>query len=209
MLACILRRCLIHHQRDTLLQGQAGDLLAESRAVTQRRHDAIAAIQHRHDYIGQLRRLWTARSYQGAGSRFVHGGASLQEIVIPVIEISKKRKSDIEFVDVDIISGSSNITSNSFGVSFYQKQPVADKILQRQLKAGIYSANNKLISEFLPSASAFDIMGATTPKAKILTMAIVKIRLFDKPEAATDAALLPSILPTCIVSATPIATIPN
>jgi len=84
---------------------------------------------------------------QGAGSRFVHGGASLQEIVIPVIEISKKRKSDVEFVDVDIISGSSNITSNSFGVSFYQKQPLADKILQRQLKAGIYSANNKLISD--------------------------------------------------------------
>lgn len=86
---------------------------------------------------------------QGAGSRFVHGGASLQEIVIPVIEINKKRKSDIELVDVDIISGSSNITSNSFGVAFYQKQPLADKILPRQFKAGIYSANDKLISDLV------------------------------------------------------------
>ncbi|WP_295671437.1 PglZ domain-containing protein, partial [uncultured Mucilaginibacter sp.] len=44
---------------------------------------------------------------QGAGSRFVHGGSSLLEIVIPVLEINKARKNDIEQVDIDIISGSS------------------------------------------------------------------------------------------------------
>jgi hypothetical protein len=64
---------------------------------------------------------------QGAGSRFVHGGASLQEIVIPIIEINKARKSDIDQVQVDIISGSSNITSNTTPVNFYQKQPVSSK----------------------------------------------------------------------------------
>jgi uncharacterized protein (TIGR02687 family) len=84
---------------------------------------------------------------QGAGSRFVHGGASLQEIVIPVLEINKARKSDIEQVDIDIISGSSNITSNAFAVSFYQKQPVADKIQPRQIKAGFYTASGQLISD--------------------------------------------------------------
>jgi hypothetical protein len=44
---------------------------------------------------------------QGAGSRFVHGGSSLQEIVVPVLEINKARKSDIEQVEMDIISGTS------------------------------------------------------------------------------------------------------
>jgi hypothetical protein len=84
---------------------------------------------------------------QGAGSRFVHGGASLQEVVIPVLEISNTRKKDVTQVDVDIISGSSIITSNTFAVSFYQKQPVADKILPRQIKAGFYTASGKLISD--------------------------------------------------------------
>jgi uncharacterized protein (TIGR02687 family) len=84
---------------------------------------------------------------QGAGSRFLHGGASLQEIVIPVLEINKARKSDIEQVEIDIISGSSNITSTTFGVSFYQKQAVAEKILSRQIKAGFYTASGKLISD--------------------------------------------------------------
>ena len=84
---------------------------------------------------------------QGAGSRFVHGGASLQEIVLPVLEINKARKSDVETVDIDIISGSSNITGNSFAVSFYQKQPVVDKILPRQLKSGFFTSTGKLISD--------------------------------------------------------------
>ncbi|MBK6772742.1 MAG: hypothetical protein IPG78_11600 [Ignavibacteria bacterium] len=43
----------------------------------------------------------------GAGSRFVHGGSSLQEIVIPVLEINKARKSDIEQVTIDIIISNS------------------------------------------------------------------------------------------------------
>jgi len=86
---------------------------------------------------------------QGAGSRFVHGGSSLQEIVIPVLEINKARKNDIEQVDIDIISGSSNITSNNFAVSFYQKQPIADKIQLRQLKAGFYTFAGQLISDVI------------------------------------------------------------
>jgi uncharacterized protein (TIGR02687 family) len=84
---------------------------------------------------------------QGAGSRFVHGGASLQEIVIPILEINKSHNSDLEYVDIDIISGSTNITSNTFGVSFYQKQAIADKIFPRQLKAAFYTNSGKLISD--------------------------------------------------------------
>lgn len=84
---------------------------------------------------------------QGAGSRFVHGGASLQEIIVPVLEINKARKSDIEQVEIDIISGTSNITSNTFAVSFYQKQPIADKIQPRQIKAGFYTGAGQLISD--------------------------------------------------------------
>jgi len=85
---------------------------------------------------------------QGAGSRFVHGGATFQEIVLPVLEINKARKKNIiEFVDIDIIGGSANITSNTFAVSFYQKQPIADKIQSRQIKAGFYTKDDQLISD--------------------------------------------------------------
>ena len=85
---------------------------------------------------------------QGSGSRFVHGGASLQEVVIPVLKINKKRQSDISFVEVDILRGASSvITSGQLAVTLYQAEPVTDKIQARTLRAGIYTEAGELISD--------------------------------------------------------------
>lgn len=85
---------------------------------------------------------------KGAGSRFVHGGASLQEIVVPVIRVGKSRESDVRQVDVQIISGGkSMITSGQIAVVLYQLQPTSDKLHPRQLRAGLYAADGELISD--------------------------------------------------------------
>ena len=85
---------------------------------------------------------------QGSGSRFVHGGASLQEVVIPVLRINKKRQSDVVQVEVDILRGSSSlITSGQLTVNFYQVQAVEEKVQPRELRAGIYSPTGELISD--------------------------------------------------------------
>jgi uncharacterized protein (TIGR02687 family) len=85
---------------------------------------------------------------KGSGSRFVHGGASLQEVVIPVIQINKKRQSDLALVEVDILRGSSSIiTAGQLAVILYQAQPVTDKMQPRCLRAGIYSIEGELISD--------------------------------------------------------------
>ena len=85
---------------------------------------------------------------KGAGSRFVHGGASLQEIIIPVIRVGKQREADVKQVEVQIIvSGRSQITSGQTAVVFYQAQPVSAKIQARELIAGIYASDDKLVSD--------------------------------------------------------------
>ena len=85
---------------------------------------------------------------KGSGSRFVHGGASLQEVVIPLVRINKKRQSDISVVDVDIIRGTSSvITSGQLAVVLYQSQPVTEKVQARTLVAGIYTLTGDLISD--------------------------------------------------------------
>jgi len=85
---------------------------------------------------------------QGSGSRYVHGGASLQEVIVPVIKINKKRTSDIGLVDVDIITSSSTlITSGQIAVAFYQSEPVSNKLQTRHLRAGIYAQDGSLISD--------------------------------------------------------------
>ncbi|WP_442596638.1 BREX-1 system phosphatase PglZ type A [Parapusillimonas sp. JC17] len=85
---------------------------------------------------------------QGSGSRFVHGGATLQEVVIPVLKINKKRQSDTALVEVDILRGASSvITSGQLAVTFFQSTPVTDKTQPRVLQAGIYTDEGELISD--------------------------------------------------------------
>ncbi|NLN95591.1 MAG: BREX-1 system phosphatase PglZ type A [Bacteroidales bacterium] len=83
---------------------------------------------------------------KGAGSRFVHGGASLQETIIPLLDISKGREETVRQVDVDIIQSHSRITTNSLPVEFVQKEPVSDKVLPREIKAFIQADDGKILS---------------------------------------------------------------
>lgn len=100
------------------------------------------------DYEVQISRGINRRRVKGSGSRYVHGGASLQEVVIPVVKVNKKRQGDVSFVSVSVLTGSSNrITSGQLGVTFYQNQPINAKVKQLRIRAGIYTADNVLISE--------------------------------------------------------------
>ena len=85
---------------------------------------------------------------QGSGSRFVHGAASLQEVIIPLLHINKKRQSDLSQVDIEVLRGSANkITTNHLSVMLYQLQPVTDKCRPRTLRIGLYSEAGVLISD--------------------------------------------------------------
>lgn len=85
---------------------------------------------------------------KGSGSRFVHGGATLQEVVIPVISINKKRQSDVGRVDVEFIGGGGKtITTGQLAVVLYQTEPITEKKQARRLKAGIYTLTGESISD--------------------------------------------------------------
>jgi uncharacterized protein (TIGR02687 family) len=74
----------------------------------------------------------------GGGSRFVHGGATLQEIVVPVLLVNKKRKSDTRLVNVEVWPESDKITTGQVVVRLFQTEPVSDKVQPRTLRAGLY-----------------------------------------------------------------------
>ena len=85
---------------------------------------------------------------KGAGSRFVHGGATLQEVIIPVIRVGKRREADVGQVEVQIfVTGRSLISSGQTAVTLYQAQPVSEKMRPREVLAGIYAIDGTLISD--------------------------------------------------------------
>jgi hypothetical protein len=75
---------------------------------------------------------------QGPGQNFVHGGAALQEIVIPVIKFRNDRRKDsdneVNQVEVKLTSITREITNNIFHLEFFQAEKIAEKLIPRRLK---------------------------------------------------------------------------
>ena len=84
---------------------------------------------------------------KGAGSRFIHGGASLQEIVIPLIKISKTRQNTTSQVDIDIIKSTDRITTNILAVSFIQTNSASEQVLPRTIRAVIRAEDGEDLSD--------------------------------------------------------------
>lgn len=73
----------------------------------------------------------------GSGLNFVHGGISLQEMVVPVIDYHflrnqskqyqrNQKKYDTKPVEVSLLSATHKVSNMIFSLNFYQKEPVGD-----------------------------------------------------------------------------------
>jgi uncharacterized protein (TIGR02687 family) len=83
---------------------------------------------------------------QGSGVNFVHGGASLQEIVVPLISFKNKRSGQkgsqaIQKVDIKLTNTIRKITNSIFNLEFFQTEKVEDKVIPRT--AVIYMADEE------------------------------------------------------------------
>jgi hypothetical protein len=84
---------------------------------------------------------------KGGGSKFVHGGATLQEIVVPLIKLNRNTEFKSRPVEFDVIRSTSVITSNVFPLTFIQKEPVEQKIQPVDIQVSIYSKDDELLSD--------------------------------------------------------------
>ena len=100
---------------------------------------------------------------QGTGVRYVHGGAALQEIVVPVLHVSKGRSAadDVRPVEFTILQRTDRLSSRQLTVEFLQNEPIEGKIRARTVLAGLWghdaNGSDVLISNETPVA--FDLTG--------------------------------------------------
>ena len=88
---------------------------------------------------------------QGGGTKFVHGGASLQEVTIPLIKF-KYLKNDIEKkqkVGIELLNTNRIIANNFIILSFMQKDKVdlLNKVFGRKVSIGIYDGATLISDE--------------------------------------------------------------
>lgn len=84
---------------------------------------------------------------QGSGTRFIHGGSMLQEVVVPVLHVNVKKKTDLKQVDVDILGKQTRITQMNQSVKFYQTEEASEKVKGVTLRMGFYTAEGEIISD--------------------------------------------------------------
>lgn len=94
----------------------------------------------------------------GGGLNFVHGGTSLQEMVVPVIEYrylrnnsaeyqKNKHKYDTKLVEIALLSATHKISNMIFSLNFYQKEAVGDNREAANYQVYFTDASGKQISD--------------------------------------------------------------
>ncbi len=84
---------------------------------------------------------------QGAGKRFLHGGLSLQEVIVPVLHVHVARADDAAQVEVDLISPPATITTGQVALALYQDRAAGGKSPGRMLRAGVFATDGRALSE--------------------------------------------------------------
>ncbi len=89
---------------------------------------------------------------QGGGMNYVHGGISLQECVVSVIEYKNIRSGSKKFVDAGrvelmLISQSRKISNSIFSLDFYQKDAVGGKLSAATYEVYMADASGKPVSD--------------------------------------------------------------
>ena len=104
---------------------------------------------------------------QGGGENYVHGGISLQEMVVPVIVYKGMRSGYKQYVEVQnpglaLISESRKVSNLIFSLDFLQKQPVGEKVqscsytLQFTDEAGVPVSDTQTVIADKASGNASD-----------------------------------------------------
>ncbi|MDA9791137.1 BREX-1 system phosphatase PglZ type A [Schleiferiaceae bacterium] len=84
----------------------------------------------------------------GIGHQFVHGGGSLQELVVPVIHSTRKRQDIAHKVTPTVLGNKQQlrVVANILRVDILQSEAVSRTHKERVLTLGLYTGNNVLAS---------------------------------------------------------------
>ena len=118
----------------------------------------VKFLEGKTDYEGFAPKENVRIKMNGAGLNFVHGGISLQEMVVPVIEYHflrndskeykrNKSKYDTKPVEVGLLSANRKISNMIFSLNFYQKEPVSGNREAATYQLYFTDSNGKVISD--------------------------------------------------------------
>ena len=117
------------------------------------------------------------------GARFVHGGASLQEVVVPVIVVKHRKdkgsrdETRITTVTVHILGTRHKITTSRHRFELIQMEPVSERVKAITLKVAVHEGSEPVTNV---ETVTFDSTSGNMDERKKWVQLVLKDRQYDK-----------------------------
>ncbi len=117
------------------------------------------------------------------GARFIHGGAMLQEIVVPVVTVKHKKdkttrgETRIRPVIVQVLGSNHKITTSRHRFELIQMEPVSERVKPVTLKVAVYEGEAPITSI---ETVTFDSASGSMDERKQSLVLILQDRQYDK-----------------------------
>lgn len=127
---------------------------------------------------------------QGTGHQFVHGGGSLQELIVPVIESTRKREDVLRKVKPLLVNQNRlKVVSNTCRVSILQEKPVSRHEKSTEIKVGLYKGLDHVsnVETILLDSVSENATGRTNEvllnlDSSAFSETTLKLKVFDKDD---------------------------
>lgn len=123
------------------------------------------------------------------GYAFAHGGASLQEMVIPVIRSTMKRVAKSEKVKVTLLDRELKMVSSRVKFTLIQNEAVSMHLVKRDLVCAVYSGDRQVtaVKEIAMDSADADNIANRTYSVELMLNAvaesnIMELRIYDKDD---------------------------
>ena len=117
------------------------------------------------------------------GARFVHGGAMLQEVVVPVIKVKhlkdkgRREKTRSRHVAVQVLGTTHKITTPRHRFNLLQMEPVGERTRAVTLKIAVYEDREPVTTI---ESVTFDSMSSNLDERKKSVILTLRDRPYDK-----------------------------
>lgn len=126
---------------------------------------------------------------QGADYNFVHGGATLQEIVIPVVHSALKRTDVKRKVDITMITRTFSIVSSRLKVQLLQSEAISAEVKEREICCAIYCNDKKVSNDVVLTLNSTDAEVLQNRMYEInltlnqaVSSGLLQFRIYDKED---------------------------
>ena len=130
--------------------------------------------------------IGTNRLAAPGGYNFAHGGATLQEMIIPVVKSSLRRTDKTEKVGVSLMNHNLNMVSSRLKFHLIQSEAVSMTVMERKIVCQVFNGDDPVTIEKELLLSSTDsanlnnrVFEVTLNLSKSVTSSVLQLRVYD------------------------------